>query len=33
MKELKDKYTEEYEKVRLRVEIDLYPQVIEDWTT
>lgn len=30
--ELKARYSEEYENIRTRVEVDLYPQVIEDWT-
>lgn len=28
---LKAKHLEEYETIRLRVERDLYPQVMEDW--
>jgi hypothetical protein len=28
-KRLKEKYPEEYERIRLQVEMDLYPQVIE----
>lgn len=30
-KRLKELHEEEYEQVRVRVEIDLYPQVIESW--
>lgn len=30
-KELKDKYLEEYQRIRLKAEYDLYPQVIENW--
>jgi hypothetical protein len=30
-KKLMKQYAEEYEKIRLQVELDLYPQVIEDW--
>ena len=28
---LKAKYEEEYKMLRMRVELDLYPQVIEKW--
>ena len=28
---LKEAHTEEYEKIRLRVELDLYPQVLENF--
>ena len=31
-KRLVEKYAEEYERLRLQVELDLYPQVIEDWS-
>jgi len=31
-KRLKEEYPEEYEEIRIRVEADLYPQVIEDWS-
>lgn len=31
LKRLKEAHAEEYEQIRLRVELDLYPQVIEDW--
>ena len=31
MTRLKANHAEEYEKTRLRVEVDLYPQVIEEW--
>ena len=30
-KRLKEMHEEEYEAIRLRVEMDLYPQVIENW--
>jgi hypothetical protein len=30
-KKLKEKYEHEYEQIRLQAEMDLYPQVIEDW--
>lgn len=30
-KQLLLNHAEEYEQIRLRVELDLYPQVIEDW--
>lgn len=30
-KRLKELHPEEYEQIRLRVELDLYPQVIEDF--
>lgn len=30
-KQLKERHSEEYESIRLRVEFDLYPQVIEDF--
>jgi hypothetical protein len=29
---LKEKHTEEYNEIRLQVELDLYPQVIEEWS-
>lgn len=31
LKELKDKYREEFRRIRIKVEYDLYPQVIEEW--
>ena len=31
-KRLKEAHAEEYEAIRIRVEADLYPQVIEDWS-
>lgn len=30
-KRLKELHEDEYEKIRLQVELDLYPQVLEDW--
>lgn len=30
-KRLKEMHEEEYEQIRLRVEMDLYPQVMESW--
>lgn len=30
-KRLKERHAEEYEAIRLKVEMDLYPQVIENW--
>lgn len=30
--QLKKNHQEEYSRLKLQVEIDLYPQVIEDWT-
>ena len=30
-KRLKEKHAQEYEQIRLQAEVDLYPQVIEDW--
>lgn len=32
-KRLKEKHAVEYEEIRLQVELDLYPQVIEDFVT
>jgi hypothetical protein len=29
---LKDNHPEEYEAIRLQVELDLYPQVLDDWS-
>lgn len=29
---LRDAHIEEFRKLRLKVEVDLYPQVIEDWS-
>lgn len=31
-KRLIERYSEEYAEIRVRVELDLYPQVIEDWS-
>lgn len=31
-KRLKEIHQDEYEQIRVRVELDLYPQVIEEWT-
>lgn len=30
-KRLKDLHEEEYQRIRMQVELDLYPQVISDW--
>lgn len=30
---LVDKFPDEYARIRARVELDLYPQVIEDWNS
>ena len=29
---MRDKYRDEYEETKVRVEVDLYPQVIEEWS-
>lgn len=31
-KRLMERHAEEYTMIRLRTELDLYPQVMEDWT-
>lgn len=31
-KRLKEQHEDEYARIRMQVELDLYPQVIEDWT-
>lgn len=31
-KRLMEKYSKEYQEIRMRAERDLYPQVIEDWS-
>lgn len=32
MRRLQDLHREDYDRIRVRVEVDLYPQVIEEWS-